>query len=76
MSYHIDEARQRLTHRRRDTCECPPSRLRNREQHEDGHSHLLASAVPNLIAYDPAYAYEIAEIIRSGIERIFLRRIG
>ena len=39
-------------------------------QHQDGHSHLLASAVPNLISYDPAYAYEIAEIVREGIERM------
>ena len=36
-------------------------------QHQDGHSHLLASAVPNLISYDPAYAYEIAEIVRARI---------
>jgi len=42
-------------------------------QHQDGHSHLLASAVPNLIAYDPAYAYEIAEIVRAGIERMHVR---
>ena len=32
-------------------------------QHEDGHSHLLASAVPNLLAYDPAFAYELAVIV-------------
>ena len=42
-------------------------------QHQDGHSHLLASAVPNLIAYDPAFAYEIAEIVRAGIERMHVR---
>jgi pyruvate dehydrogenase E1 component len=42
-------------------------------QHQDGHSHLIASAVPNLIAYDPAYAYELAEIVRSGIERMHVR---
>jgi pyruvate dehydrogenase E1 component len=40
-------------------------------QHEDGHSHLLASTVPNCIAYDPAYAYEIAVIIRDGIRRMY-----
>jgi pyruvate dehydrogenase E1 component len=39
-------------------------------QHQDGHSHLFASAVPNLVSYEPAYAYEIAEIIRHGIERM------
>ncbi len=40
-------------------------------QHQDGHSHLLAFPVPNLMAYDPAYAYELAVIIRDGIRRMF-----
>jgi pyruvate dehydrogenase E1 component len=40
-------------------------------QHEDGHSHLAASAVPNLMAYDPAYQYEIATIIQDGIKRMY-----
>ena len=40
-------------------------------QHEDGHSHVLALPVPNLLAYDPAYAYEIAVIIREGIRRMY-----
>jgi pyruvate dehydrogenase E1 component len=40
-------------------------------QHQDGHSHVLASAVPNLVAYDPAYAYELAVIIRDGIRRMY-----
>ncbi len=40
-------------------------------QHEDGHSHILASSVPNCIAYDPAYAYEIAIIIQDGIRRMY-----
>jgi len=40
-------------------------------QHQDGHSHLFAYAVPNLIAYDPAYAYEIAVIIQEGIRRMY-----
>jgi pyruvate dehydrogenase E1 component len=40
-------------------------------QHEDGHSHVLASVVPNLLTYDPAYAYEIAVIIRDGMKRMF-----
>ncbi|MGL4552132.1 MAG: transketolase-like TK C-terminal-containing protein, partial [Gemmataceae bacterium] len=40
-------------------------------QHEDGHSHVLASTVPNLMAYDPAYAYELAVILRDGIRRMF-----
>jgi pyruvate dehydrogenase E1 component len=42
-------------------------------QHEDGHSQLLASTVPSIRAYDPAYAYELAVIIRDGIERMYGR---
>ncbi len=40
-------------------------------QHQDGHSHLLAYPVPNLKAYDPAFAYEIAVIIEDGIRRMY-----
>ena len=40
-------------------------------QHQDGHSHVLALSVPNLMAYDPAFAYEIAVIIREGIKRMY-----
>jgi pyruvate dehydrogenase E1 component len=40
-------------------------------QHQDGHSHLLALAVPSLMSYDPAYAYEIAVIIEEGIRRMY-----
>src|SRR3989338_5434287 len=40
-------------------------------QHQDGHSHLLASTIPPLAAYDPAFAYEIALIIRDGIHRMY-----
>ena len=40
-------------------------------QHQDGNSHLLAYPVPNLVTYDPAFAYEIAVIIRDGIKRMF-----
>ena len=43
-------------------------------QHEDGHSHVLASVVPNLLAYDPAFAYEIAVIIRDGMKRMYTQR--
>jgi pyruvate dehydrogenase E1 component len=39
-------------------------------QHDDGHSHLLASVYPAMRAYDPAFAYETAEIIRDGIARM------
>jgi pyruvate dehydrogenase E1 component len=42
-------------------------------QHDDGHSHVLASVYPNLQAYDPAYAYELAAIVREGIERMYAR---
>ncbi|MDC1051047.1 pyruvate dehydrogenase (acetyl-transferring), homodimeric type, partial [Candidatus Marinimicrobia bacterium] len=40
-------------------------------QHQDGHSHLFASTVPNLKAYDPAYAYEIAIIIQYGLKDMY-----
>jgi pyruvate dehydrogenase E1 component len=40
-------------------------------QHEDGHSHLLFSVVPNVQAYDPAFAYEVATIVKDGLERMF-----
>ena len=40
-------------------------------QHQDGHSHLQAFAVPNLKAYDPAYAYELAVIMQEGIKRMY-----
>ena len=43
-------------------------------QHQDGHSLLLASTVPTLAAYDPAYAFEIAIIVREGIRRMFENR--
>jgi len=39
-------------------------------QHEDGHSHLLASTIPNCVAYDPAYAYELAVITHDGLRRM------
>lgn len=40
-------------------------------QHEDGHSHLLASTIPNCISYDPAFAYELAVIIQDGLRRMY-----
>jgi pyruvate dehydrogenase E1 component len=39
-------------------------------QHEDGHSHLFASAIPNCAAYDPTYGYEVAVIIQDGLRRM------
>ncbi|MBI2422661.1 MAG: pyruvate dehydrogenase (acetyl-transferring), homodimeric type [Candidatus Hydrogenedentes bacterium] len=43
-------------------------------QHQDGHSHVLGSTVPNLLTYDPAFAYELAIIIREGIHRMYERQ--
>jgi pyruvate dehydrogenase E1 component len=43
-------------------------------QHQDGHSHLLASTIPNCIAYDPAYGYELAVIIQDGLRRMIAER--
>ena len=40
-------------------------------QHQDGHSHLLASAIPNCVAYDPCYAYELAVIVHEGLRRMY-----
>ena len=40
-------------------------------QHQDGHSHVLASTVPTCAAYDPAYAYEIAVIVQDGLRRMY-----
>ncbi len=41
-------------------------------QHQDGHSHLLFSTVPNCRAYDPAFAHELAVIVRDGIRRMYV----
>jgi pyruvate dehydrogenase E1 component len=40
-------------------------------QHEDGHSHVLASTIPNCISYDPTFAYEVVVIVRDGLRRMF-----
>lgn len=40
-------------------------------QHQDGHSHILASTVPNCISYDPSYGYEMAVIIQDGLQRMY-----
>src|SRR5580658_6137116 len=39
-------------------------------QHEDGHSHVLASVVPNCVSYDPTYSYEVAVIVADGLRRM------
>ena len=40
-------------------------------QHQDGHSHILASTIPNCRAYDPAFGYELAAIIQNGIKEMY-----
>ncbi len=40
-------------------------------QHEDGHSQVLASTVPNCISYDPTFSYEVAVIVQNGLQRMF-----
>jgi len=39
-------------------------------QHEDGHSHILSSVIPNCVSYDPTFAYELAVIIHDGLRRM------
>ena len=39
-------------------------------QHEDGHSHVLASTIPNCVSYDPTFAYEVVVIIQDGLRRM------
>ncbi len=41
-------------------------------QHQDGHSHLAASTVPNCVSYDPCFAYELAVIIQDGLKRMYV----
>ncbi|HMV11817.1 MAG TPA: pyruvate dehydrogenase (acetyl-transferring), homodimeric type [Nitrosomonas sp.] len=40
-------------------------------QHEDGHSHLTASTIPNCVSYDPTFAYELAVIVQDGLRRMY-----
>jgi pyruvate dehydrogenase E1 component len=39
-------------------------------QHEDGHSHMMSSMVPNCVSFDPAFGYEVAVIVRDGLRRM------
>ena len=41
-------------------------------QHQDGHSHILSSTIPNCLSYDPAYAYEVAVIVKDGIQKMYV----
>ena len=43
-------------------------------QHQDGHSHVLASTVPNCRAYDPAFAYELAVVVHHGLEDMYVEQ--
>jgi len=43
-------------------------------QHQDGHSHVTAATIPNCVAYDPAYAYELAVIIHEGLRRMHVEQ--
>ena len=43
-------------------------------QHQDGHSHVLSSTIPNCLSYDPAYAYELAIIFKDGIQKMFVEQ--
>ncbi|MDX9760319.1 MAG: pyruvate dehydrogenase (acetyl-transferring), homodimeric type [Bacteroidota bacterium] len=43
-------------------------------QHQDGNSHLLAFPVPNLVTYDPAFAYEVAVILQDGMRRMYIEQ--
>jgi pyruvate dehydrogenase E1 component len=43
-------------------------------QHEDGHSHLLSSTIPNCVSYDPTFAHEVAVIVQHGLQRMFVEQ--
>ena len=43
-------------------------------QHQDGHSHLIAGTVPNCVAWDPAFAYELAVIVQHGLQRMLVHQ--
>ncbi|MBF0351801.1 MAG: pyruvate dehydrogenase (acetyl-transferring), homodimeric type [SAR324 cluster bacterium] len=43
-------------------------------QHQDGHSHVLASTIPNLITYDPSFSYELAVILKDGLRRMYVEQ--
>jgi pyruvate dehydrogenase E1 component len=43
-------------------------------QHQDGHSHILSSTIPNCVSYDPTFAYELAVIIQHGLYRMYVQQ--
>ena len=40
-------------------------------QHEDGHSHIFSSVIPNCVSYDPTFSYEVAVIVQDGLRRMY-----
>src|ERR1700748_2634807 len=40
-------------------------------QHEDGHSHVISSTIPNCVSYDPTFSYEVAVIVQDGLRRMY-----
>ena len=43
-------------------------------QHQDGHSHILSSTIPNCLSYDPTFSYEIAVTIKDGIKKMYVEQ--
>jgi pyruvate dehydrogenase E1 component len=43
-------------------------------QHDDGHSHVLSSVIPNCVSYDPTFAYELAVIVHDGLRRMYVEQ--
>jgi len=43
-------------------------------QHQDGHSHIFSSTIPNCLSYDPTYAYEVATIFKDGIQKMYVEK--
>ena len=43
-------------------------------QHQDGHSHVVASTIPNCVSYDPTFAYELAVIVQDGLRRMYAEK--
>jgi pyruvate dehydrogenase E1 component len=43
-------------------------------QHQDGHSHILSSVIPNCVSYDPTFGYEVAVIIQDGLRRMYVEQ--
>src|SRR4051812_29072073 len=43
-------------------------------QHEDGHSHVFSSVIPNCVSYDPTFAHEVAVIVQDGLRRMYVEQ--